>query len=84
VKLFEIVNGSHIKGEGIIELPLITNTGRKFVYLQESRTGEFVVPYATKGSMYDVRATGPYHIAGTNRFIDVSEEDVKYGQSIPR
>jgi dolichyl-diphosphooligosaccharide--protein glycosyltransferase len=83
VKLFEIVNGSHIKGEGIIELPLITNTGRKFVYLQESRNGEFIVPYATKGSMYEVRATGPYHIAGTNRFIDVSEEDVTYGHAIP-
>jgi len=84
VKIFEYVNGSHIKGDGIIELPLVTNTGRKFVYLQESRNGEFIVPYATKGSMYEVRATGPYHIAGTNRFIDVSEEDVKYGLSIPR
>jgi len=84
VKIFEIVNGSPIKGEGTIELPLVTNSGRKFVYLQESRNGEFIVPYATKGSMYEVRATGPYHIIGTNRFIDVSEEDVKYGHSIPR
>jgi dolichyl-diphosphooligosaccharide--protein glycosyltransferase len=83
VKIFEWVNGSHIKGEGTIELPIVTNTGRKFVYLQESRNGEFIVPYATKGSMYEVRATGPYHIFETNHFIEVSEEDVKYGHSIP-
>jgi len=79
VKTFEFVNGSRIKGEGVIELPLITNTGREFVYRQESRNGEFVVPYSTKGNLYEVRATAPYHIVGTSRFIDVSEEDVFMG-----
>ena len=28
VKIFEYVKGAHIAGNGIIELPLITNTGR--------------------------------------------------------
>jgi dolichyl-diphosphooligosaccharide--protein glycosyltransferase len=79
VKTFEFVNGSRIKGEGVIELPLITNTGREFVYRQESRNGEFVVPYSTKGNPYEVRATAPYHIVGSSRFIDVSEEDVLKG-----
>ena len=79
VKTFEFVNGSRIKGEGVIELPLVTNTGREFVYRQESRNGEFVVPYSTKGNPYDVRATAPYHIVGTSRFIDVREEDVLKG-----
>jgi dolichyl-diphosphooligosaccharide--protein glycosyltransferase len=79
VKTFEFVNGSRIKGEGVIELPLITNTGREFVYRQESRNGEFVVPYSTKGNPYEVRATAPYHIVGTSRFIDVREEDVFTG-----
>jgi dolichyl-diphosphooligosaccharide--protein glycosyltransferase len=82
VKIFEFVNGSHIKGEGTIELPLITNTGREFVYLQESRNGEFVVPYSTKGNPYEVRATGPYHIVGTSRFVEVSEENVRSGQTV--
>jgi len=82
VKIFEFVNGSHIKGEGTIELPLITNTGREFVYLQESRNGEFIVPYSTKENPYEVRATGPYHIVGTSRFIDVGEVDVLNGYTV--
>jgi dolichyl-phosphooligosaccharide-protein glycotransferase len=83
VKIFEFVNGCHIKGQGTIELPLITNTGREFVYLQESKNGEFVVPYSTRGNPYDVRATGPYHILGTSRSVDVSEEDVADGRTVP-
>jgi dolichyl-diphosphooligosaccharide--protein glycosyltransferase len=49
VKTFEYVKGAHIKGSGIIEVPLITNTGREFVYRQESESGEFIVPYSTTG-----------------------------------
>jgi dolichyl-diphosphooligosaccharide--protein glycosyltransferase len=82
VKIFEFVNGSHIKGEGTIELPLITNTGREFVYLQESKNGEFVVPYSTKKNPYNVRATGPYRILGTSRSVDVSEMDVTVGRTV--
>ncbi|HMA05843.1 MAG TPA: oligosaccharyl transferase, archaeosortase A system-associated, partial [Methanomicrobiales archaeon] len=32
VKVFEYVPGAHIRGTGIIELPLVTNTGRTFTY----------------------------------------------------
>ena len=28
VKIFEYVKGAHIKGDGIIEVPVVTNTGR--------------------------------------------------------
>jgi dolichyl-diphosphooligosaccharide--protein glycosyltransferase len=80
VKIFEYVNGAHITGDGIIELPILTNTGREFVYRQESINGEFVVPYSTTGDHYGVRATGPYHIVGTSRYITVTEEDVLVGK----
>lgn len=80
IKIFEYVKGSHIKGEGIIELPVVTNTGRRFVYRQESVNGEFVVPYSTLGNPYDVRTTGPYHIAGTTRYVTVTENDVAEGK----
>jgi dolichyl-diphosphooligosaccharide--protein glycosyltransferase len=65
VKIFEYVKGAHIPGEGIIEVTLVTNMGRTFVYQQESENGEFVVPYSTQENPYDVRATGQYHIVGT-------------------
>jgi dolichyl-phosphooligosaccharide-protein glycotransferase len=76
VKIFEYVKGAHIPGEGIIEVPIVTNTGRTFVYRQASENGEFIVPYSTTGSHYDVKATGQYHIAGTSRYISVTEDDV--------
>jgi dolichyl-diphosphooligosaccharide--protein glycosyltransferase len=82
IKIFEYVQGAHISGDGIIELPLVTNTGRTFVYQQESENGEFVVPYSTQGNPYDVRATGPYHIMGTSRYIAVLEKDVTEGNHI--
>jgi len=76
VKIFEYVKGAHITGNGIIELPVVTNTGRDFIYRQVSEGGEFVVPYSTEGNPYEVRATGMYHIVGTSRFISVTEKDV--------
>lgn len=82
VKVFEYVKGAHISGEGIIELPLVTNTGRIFVYRQESSGGEFIVPYATVGGSSEVRATGPYHIAGTPRTIAVTETDIREGRTV--
>lgn len=82
VKVFEYVSGAHIPGEGIIELSVITNTGRTFIYRQESAGGEFVVPYATEGGSSGVRATGPYHIVGTTRYITVTEEDVLNGNRV--
>jgi dolichyl-diphosphooligosaccharide--protein glycosyltransferase len=82
VKIFEYVQGAHVPGTGIIELPLITNTGRTFTYRQESSGGEFIVPYSTAGNGSGVRATGPYHIVGTTRSIDVSEDDVIQGRMV--
>jgi len=82
VKIFEYVSGAHIAGDGIIEVPVVTNTGRAFVYRQESINGEFVVPYSTTGNNYDVKATGPYHIEGTSRDITVTEDDVLAGKQV--
>ncbi|AGB01521.1 oligosaccharyl transferase, archaeosortase A system-associated [Methanoregula formicica] len=82
VKVFEYVKGAHISGEGVIELNLVTNTGRAFVYRQESSNGEFVVPYATEGSTTGVKATGPYHIVGTSRQVSVTEADVQNGSAV--
>jgi dolichyl-diphosphooligosaccharide--protein glycosyltransferase len=82
VKIFEYVKGAHISGDGIIELPLVTNTGRTFVYQQESENGEFIVPYSTQGNPYDVHATGQYHIVGTPRYIAVTEKAVTEGNHV--
>jgi dolichyl-diphosphooligosaccharide--protein glycosyltransferase len=60
----------------------MTNTGRTFVYQQESENGEFVVPYSTQGNTYDVRATGQYHIIGTSRYIALTEKDVTEGSHV--
>jgi oligosaccharyl transferase (archaeosortase A-associated) len=82
VKIFEYVPGARIKGEGIIEVPVTTNTGREFTYRQESLNGEFVVPYATSGWSGEVKTTGPYLIVGTNQTFDVTEEDIQQGRVI--
>jgi len=82
VKIFEYVKGAQIAGEGIIEVPITTNTGRIFVYRQASENGTFTVPYATSGSPYEVRATGPYHIIGTSGYINVTENDVTQGNRV--
>jgi len=82
VKIFEFVSGAQIPGEGIIELPVVTNTGRIFVYRQESEGGGFTVPYSTQGNPYEVRATGQYHIIGTSQYINVTEADVIQGNRV--
>jgi dolichyl-diphosphooligosaccharide--protein glycosyltransferase len=82
VKVFEYVKGAHLKGTGIIEVPLVTNTGRTFTYRQASENGEFIVPYSTTGGSNAVKATGRYHIAGTNQYFDVPETAVIEGKSI--
>ena len=82
VKIFEYVNGAQIAGDGIIEVEVVTNTGREFVYRQHSTNGGFVVPYATTGNKYEVRVTGPYHIIGTSRYVSVTEEDVLNGNRV--
>ena len=82
VKVFEYVKGAHIKGSGIIDIPLVTNTGRNFTYRQQSINGEFIVPYSTTGNPYDVKATGKYRIEGTDSTFDVSESAVMQGLTI--
>ena len=82
VKIFEYVKGATIKGSGIIDIPLVTNQGRNFTYRQESVNGEFIVPYATIGSTYPVKATGSYHIEGTTEIFDVQESAVMQGMTI--
>jgi oligosaccharyl transferase (archaeosortase A-associated) len=82
VKVFEYVPGARIRGEGIIELPVVTNTGRQFTWRAESEDGVFIVPYATEGNPYDVRAAGKYRIAGTGQEFSVSEDAIMSGASI--
>ncbi|WAC05389.1 MAG: oligosaccharyl transferase, archaeosortase A system-associated [Methanoregula sp.] len=82
VKVFEYVKGAHIKGTGVIEVPLVSNTGRRFTYRQQSINGEFIVPYSTTGNPYDVKATGKYRIAGMTREFDVPENAVMQGLAI--
>ncbi|MBN2733779.1 MAG: oligosaccharyl transferase, archaeosortase A system-associated [Methanomicrobiaceae archaeon] len=79
VKTFEYVKGAHIKGEGIIELQLITDQGREFTYKQRSTDGEFVVPYSTTGDNYGTKVPGDYRIQGTDKTFSVSEDAVLNG-----
>ena len=82
VKVFEYVKGAHIKGDGVIEVPVVSNTGRIFTYRQQSVNGEFIVPYATSGNPYEVRTTGPYRIVGTGQSVDVTESVIQAGTTV--
>jgi dolichyl-phosphooligosaccharide-protein glycotransferase len=82
VKVFEFVPGAVIKGDGIIEIPLVSDTGRQFTYRQASSNGTFIVPYSTTGNPYGVKATGKYQIIGTNQQFDVPEDAVMQGKQI--
>jgi dolichyl-phosphooligosaccharide-protein glycotransferase len=82
VKVLEYVKGAHIKGDGIIEVPVVSNTGRNFMYRQSSVNGEFIVPYSTTGNPYDVKTTGKYKIVGSDREYDVPESTVIQGLTV--
>ncbi|ACL16147.1 oligosaccharyl transferase, archaeosortase A system-associated [Methanosphaerula palustris] len=82
VKVFEYVKGAHIKGDGVIEVPVVTNTGRTYTYRQQSVNGEFIVPYATSGNPYEVKTTGSYHIVGSDKSYDVTESDIQTGATV--
>ncbi|MDP3562988.1 MAG: oligosaccharyl transferase, archaeosortase A system-associated [Methanoregula sp.] len=82
VKVFEYVKGAHIKGEGIIEVPVVSNTGREYTYRQESVNGEFIVPYSTSGNPYDVKTTGKYKVVSTGKQYDVTESAVMQGSVV--
>ena len=82
VKIFEYVKGARIRGVGIIEVPVITNTGRSFTYRQKSVNGEFIVPYSTTGDSYDVKTTGKYSIIGAGKQYEVPESAIIQGDTI--
>ena len=82
VKIFEYVKGAHIKGEGIIQVPVISNTGRAYTYQQSSINGEFIVPYSTTSNPYGVKTTGKYRVITSGREYDVPESAVMQGAVI--
>lgn len=97
VKTFEHVPGAVIKGRAspgskvVIEVPIMTNQKRLFIYRQSNVTdsnGEFVlvVPYSTEGPVvwgtnFDTRPIGAYRLTvnGASREVRVSEKDVLSG-----
>jgi dolichyl-phosphooligosaccharide-protein glycotransferase len=76
VKVFEYVKGAHINGTGIIEVPIITNTGRIFIYKQESVNGEFIIPYSTTNNPYEVRVADKFKVNGVEVNLQIDEKDV--------
>ncbi len=82
VKVFEYVPGAVIEGEGTIEIPLKTDTGRTFTYRQESIDGTFVVPYPTTTASGGITPMGEYTIVETGKVFRVTEEDVMQGRTV--
>ncbi|WP_319578862.1 oligosaccharyl transferase, archaeosortase A system-associated [uncultured Methanospirillum sp.] len=82
VKVFEYVPGAVIHGEGIIEIPVKTNTGRTFVYKQESVNGTFTVPYPTNTKVGDVTTQGPYRISSTGKEYQVTGDQILSGSVV--
>jgi dolichyl-phosphooligosaccharide-protein glycotransferase len=82
VKVFEYVPGAHLTGDGILEIPVITNTGRTFTYRQESVNGSFTLPYPTNAKVGDIQTLGPYKNEQTGKEYTVTEEQVQKGENI--
>jgi len=82
VKVFEYVSGAHLAGDGILEIPVQTNTGRTFTYRQESVNGSFTLPYPTGAKVGDVQTLGPYKNVKTGKEYTVTEEQVQKGENI--
>jgi len=82
VKIFEYVKGVKISGDGVLELPIKTNTGREFVYRANSVNGTFTVPYPTDTSVGAITVTGPYRNTITGDTYSVTEEQVKSGLKV--
>ena len=82
VKVFEYVPGAVIAGEGTIEIPLTTDTGRTFTYRQESVDGTFVVPYPTTTNSGGITPMGEYTVVETGQIFRVTEEDVLLGRTV--
>ncbi len=77
VKIFEYVPGAVIPGDGVIELTLVTDSGRTFYYRQESEGGQFIVPYPTETKTGDVTALGQYRNLNTGETYSVTEAQVQ-------
>lgn len=78
VKIFERVNGCVLNLQpGFIEIPIKTNTGRTFSYIQKSDDGIYVLPYSTIGCKYETCPAGKYHLVGTDIYFDIMEEQLK-------
>jgi len=82
VKIFEYVPGAIIKGDGIIEIPLVIDGKRAFFYRQQSEDGQFIVPYPTDSKAGDVQAAGPYHNLITGETYSVTEEQIQTNEII--
>ncbi len=94
-KAFEVVPGARLagvaeSGERIrLKLPLVTNTGRRFMYRSETTAGpdgrfEFVVPYPTESIDSGVSPLGPYLVKVGDEIFEasVTEEDLRAGQVV--
>jgi oligosaccharyl transferase (archaeosortase A-associated) len=82
VKIFEMVPGALVHGEGTITLTLRTNTGREFTYTQKSMNGTFILPYATDGPVQGVSPQGDYVLLETGEHIKVTNDDVLQGRTV--
>jgi dolichyl-diphosphooligosaccharide--protein glycosyltransferase len=82
VKIFEYVPGAVIYGDGMLELSVMTNTGRTFTYRQQSENGVFIVPYATTTVSGGVTALGPYTNTVTGETYSVTDEQVLSGSIV--
>jgi dolichyl-diphosphooligosaccharide--protein glycosyltransferase len=82
VKIFEYVKGAKIQGEGMLELPVRTNTGREFIYRTKSVNGTFTVPYPTNTTIGAVTITGQYKNNNTGTEYSVTEEQIEKGLSL--
>ena len=76
------MKGARVDGSGTTTLDLETNTGRKFWYSQESKSGKFILPYATHVPNGAVRALGPYTLVPVNMTFNVTDSAVINGLAV--
>lgn len=96
-KIYQAVPGARIIGKAApgtlmgARLPLVSNLGKSFVYLEAATAGpdgrfELVVPYASGQANGSVRPAGPYQVAGwadaTSIEVTVGERDVLEGRAV--
>ena len=88
-KIFEYVEGAKINMTmgGTMYIPVITNTGREFLYVQNSYDGQFIAPYSTSGGIYDTGVVPDEFIYiqtfdGKRYKLDVTENEVANGSVI--